>query len=141
MKSKNKKKVKKTSNIRHVIYCEIVKGCNTCPSVYIDSYYKTKDLCTVLNKKNGKFVSEHRIPKWCPFIVRKKGKNKMSKQTGIVVKLTGEDGNAFAILGKVKREMKRNGVDPQIINDFMNEAMSGDYNHLLQTCMEYVEVE
>lgn len=59
----------------------------------------------------------------------------------IEVKLVGEDGNAFAILGRVKRELKRHGVSQQLQEAFMAEATSGDYNHLLATCMDWVTVE
>lgn len=60
--------------------------------------------------------------------------------TGLKVKLVGEDGNAFAILGKVQREMRRASVEPDIISQYMEEAMSGDYDHLLRITMQYVEV-
>lgn len=62
-------------------------------------------------------------------------------KTNVKVKLVGEDGNAFAILGRVTREMKRAGVDAETIKEYQNEAMSGNYDHLLATTMEYVEVE
>jgi hypothetical protein len=55
------------------------------------------------------------------------------------VRLVGEDGNAFGIIGRVSRVLKR--IDPKIASEFTAEAMSGDYDHVLQTCMEYVEVE
>lgn len=58
----------------------------------------------------------------------------------IDVRLTGTDGNAFAIMGKVKTAMKRGGALPGDIEAFMAEAMSGDYSHLLATAMEYVNV-
>jgi hypothetical protein len=58
----------------------------------------------------------------------------------VTVKLTGNDGNAFAILGKVQKALKRAG-EKDAANDFMQEAMSGDYDHLLQTAMKYVSVE
>jgi len=50
----------------------------------------------------------------------------------------GEDGNAFAILGRVSKALKRGGY-PEMVEPFMKEAMSGDYDHLLRTAMEYVE--
>jgi hypothetical protein len=61
-------------------------------------------------------------------------------KTNITVKLTGEDGNAFAIIGKVSAALKKNGY-ADLSREFQKEAISGDYNHLLQTAMEYVEVE
>ena len=64
----------------------------------------------------------------------------MSKQTGVKVKLVGKDGNAFAIVGTVARAMSHAKVDPAIIEAYKQEAFDGDYNHLLATTMEYVEV-
>lgn len=63
------------------------------------------------------------------------------KYPNIRVKLVGEDGNAFAILGRVKRALERGGVPQAEINQYFEEATSGDYNHLLATTMEWCEVE
>ena len=57
------------------------------------------------------------------------------------VKLVGEDGNAFAIMGRVKKALRHAGADTEYIDRYLNEATSGDYNHLLTVSMEYVEVE
>lgn len=62
------------------------------------------------------------------------------KYPNVNVKLVGEDGNAFAILGRVKQAMRRAGVPSNEINEFLEEAMSGDYNKLLTTCMKWVAV-
>ena len=61
-------------------------------------------------------------------------------KTDVVVKLVGEDGNAFAIIGKVRKALERGG-HADLVEPFTKEAESGDYGHLLQTAMEYVEVE
>lgn len=58
----------------------------------------------------------------------------------ITVQLTGTDGNAFMIIGAVSHAMRRHGVDKEEIDAFTKEAMSGDYNHLLATCMKWVDV-
>ncbi len=63
------------------------------------------------------------------------------KYPEITVQLTGEDGNAFFIIGAMRRALRENGVPPVEINQFMQEAKSGDYNDLLQTCMRWVNVE
>ena len=63
------------------------------------------------------------------------------EQTGIKVKLIGEDGNAFYILGKVQSALRRGGKGKEFIEAFTKEATSGDYNHLLCTCMKVCEVE
>ena len=54
--------------------------------------------------------------------------------------LIGQDGNAFFILGKAIKEAKRAGWDSEKIKEFQEKAMGGDYNQLLQTCMEYFDV-
>ena len=55
-------------------------------------------------------------------------------------KLIGKDGNAFGIMGRVKRALARDGADTEYVNKYLQESMSGDYAHVLQTAMEYVEV-
>lgn len=63
------------------------------------------------------------------------------KYPNITVKLVGEDGNAFAILGRVAHALRRAGVSADEIANFRKEATSGDYDHLLQTCMRWVDCE
>lgn len=59
----------------------------------------------------------------------------------ITVQLTGRDGNAFGILGTVAKELRRAKVSKEDIDLFYAEAMGGDYDHLLQTCMRWVNVQ
>lgn len=54
------------------------------------------------------------------------------------IKLVGEDGNAFSILGRAQQAMRRAKVDKEVIKEYMDEAQSGDYNHLLATTMNYL---
>jgi hypothetical protein len=61
-------------------------------------------------------------------------------KTNITVKLVGQDGNAFMILGKVSRALKQGG-HPELAKEFVEKATQGDYNELITTVMEYVEVE
>ena len=58
----------------------------------------------------------------------------------VEVRLVGEDGNAFAILGKMGKALRKGGASEDEVKEFMDEAKSGDYDHLLQTCMKWVEV-
>lgn len=58
----------------------------------------------------------------------------------VTVRLTGEDGNAYAILGAVQKALRKAG-HAEAAQEFFTEATSGDYDHLLQTAMRYVEVE
>ena len=60
-------------------------------------------------------------------------------KTNVEVKLVGEDGNAFAILGKVSRELRRAG-HKDLAEEYMKEATSGDYNHLLAVTQDFVTV-
>ena len=63
------------------------------------------------------------------------------KYPNITVELTGKDGNAFNLIGLVKKEMRKAKLTTEQIDEFTMEAMSGDYNNLLTTCMKYVEVK
>lgn len=62
------------------------------------------------------------------------------KYPEIEVQLVGNDGNAWAIMGAVSEALKDAGVSQEEINAYMKESMSGDYDHLLRTAMEYVNV-
>lgn len=56
------------------------------------------------------------------------------------LKLVGTDGNAFALLGVAQRVARKNGWSKEQINAVLKVAMSGDYDHLLQTLMHYFDV-
>ena len=62
-------------------------------------------------------------------------------KTKPTVKLVGENGNAFSIMGLVKKALKQSGADKEYIDKYLNAATSGDYDHLLVVSMEYVNVE
>jgi len=62
------------------------------------------------------------------------------KYPNVKVRLTGTDSNAFSIMGKVSQALRSAGVPKDERDAFMNEAMSGDYDHLLQTAMRWVDV-
>lgn len=64
----------------------------------------------------------------------------MSKYPNIKVRLSGMNGNAFAVLGAVTGAMRRAKVSDADVALFKAEAISGDYDHLLRTCMEWVDV-
>lgn len=61
--------------------------------------------------------------------------------TPLWIKLTGEDGNAFFILGRVRALLRRNGYPQAFIDQFAAEATAGDYNNLLATVARYMTVE
>jgi len=62
------------------------------------------------------------------------------KYPTITVKLVGTDGNAFAILGKVRAALRKASVPAEAVEAFTKEATAGDYNTLLATCMNWVDV-
>ena len=57
------------------------------------------------------------------------------------VQLTGEDGNAFVILGICHRAARQQGVTAEEVKAFLQEAIAGDYHHLLATCMKWFAVQ
>jgi hypothetical protein len=59
----------------------------------------------------------------------------------ITVPLIGEDGNAYAILGRVSRALGRAGADKSEKDAYVAEATAGDYDNLLQVTMKWVNVE
>ncbi len=61
------------------------------------------------------------------------------KHPDVKVQLTGQDGNAFAVLGAVGRALRTAGHGDEV-DEFMAEATSGDYGHLLATAMRWVDV-
>ena len=58
----------------------------------------------------------------------------------IEVELIGGDGNAFSVMGKVKRALRRAGVSKEEQDLYIEQATSGDYDHLLAVTMDWVEV-
>ena len=62
------------------------------------------------------------------------------KYPDITLPLTGEDGNAYAILGRVSRALRQAHVPDAERQAFMAEATQGDYDQLLQTVLRWVEV-
>jgi len=63
------------------------------------------------------------------------------KYPNINIPLVGEDGNAFAILARVKRIMRRNDLPDSEWEAFHAEATSGNYDNLLLTVMKWFSVD
>lgn len=58
----------------------------------------------------------------------------------ITVQLTGRDGNAITIIAATTRALRRAGHGDHA-RTYINQAMGGDYNNVLTTTMEWVNVE
>ena len=58
----------------------------------------------------------------------------------VKLKLTGKDGNAFAILDVCKNAAHKARIDGDEIVRFLDEATAGDYHHLLATCKKWFNV-
>jgi len=62
-------------------------------------------------------------------------------KTNVTVKLVGEDGNVFNIIGKVGRELKRAGFEDEA-KQFQAEAFQcKSYDEVLKLVFKYVDVE
>ena len=57
------------------------------------------------------------------------------------VKLIGEDGNAFAIMGRVQSALRKAGYSKEEIDKYHEEATSGSYEHLLSVTTKWVDVK
>ena len=74
---------------------------------------------TPLNKKVGQVMAEYAVS----------------------VQLSGNDGNAFAVMGAVKSALKKAGASKEEIEQYLTDSMSGDYDNLLRVAMEWVKVK
>jgi hypothetical protein len=57
----------------------------------------------------------------------------------ITLDLEGIDGNAFSLMGAFKAQARREGWTPLEIETVMQECMSSDYDHLLDTLVNHCE--
>lgn len=62
------------------------------------------------------------------------------KYPNVKVQLSKQDGNAFSVIARVRKALRKAAVPDSEIETFQNEAISGDYDHLLQTAMKWVDV-
>lgn len=58
-----------------------------------------------------------------------------------ICKLTGTDGNVFAVIGNVSTALKRGGCKDKV-EEFQEKAFRcSSYDDVLQICHKYVEVQ
>ena len=58
-----------------------------------------------------------------------------------VAELIGQDGNAIAIITATRRVLHNAGVPREIIAEYEDKAVSGNYDHLLSVTGDYVHIE
>ena len=56
-------------------------------------------------------------------------------------KLTGTDGNVFAIIGRVREALRAAGQTGKAVEFTSLAFAAGSYDAVLRLCFEYVEVE
>ena len=52
--------------------------------------------------------------------------------------LVGVDGNAFSIIVYVRSAMKKEGFSQKSIDEYVQDAQSKDYNHLLSVSIDQI---
>jgi hypothetical protein len=62
------------------------------------------------------------------------------KYPNVKVQLSNQDGNAMSIIARVRRALRRADVPNDEVEQFSREAMSGDYDNVIQTAMKWVDV-
>ncbi len=62
------------------------------------------------------------------------------KYPDVTVNLSNNDGNAFFIIARTAAALKKHGVDDATIVRYRKQAKSGDYDNVIQTTMQWVDV-
>jgi len=62
------------------------------------------------------------------------------KYPNIKVRLTGRDGNAYAIMGAISLALRKANVTKEEIVEYRKESMSGDYDNLLRVADRWVVI-
>ena len=72
---------------------------------------------------------------------RAKGQEgKCMKYPNVHVQLTGQNGNAFMVMGLTEKAMRRAGVPKHDIDAYVADATAGDFDHSLAVTMQTVDV-
>jgi hypothetical protein len=58
----------------------------------------------------------------------------------VKVQLSGMDGNAFSIMGRVQDALRKAGATREELDQYFAESTSGDYDNLLRVACKWVEV-
>lgn len=68
-----------------------------------------------------------------------KENNKLMENVKVKLTLVGIDKNTFSLMVAFRKAASRQGWDQADIDEVLYKCMSGDYNHLLSTLMDYTE--
>ena len=60
------------------------------------------------------------------------------KYANVAIKSKGLDGNALGIVSAARRALEKAGAPSTEISAFFKEALSGDYDNVLQTTAKWV---
>ena len=63
------------------------------------------------------------------------------KYPNVTVQLTGTDGNAFAIMGRVQAALRKAGATKEELAQYSMDSMSGDYDNLLRAQAKWVNIQ
>ena len=63
----------------------------------------------------------------------------MSEHKKVTLELVGLDGNALFLMGAFQKQARREGWTSEEIDVVLNKCVSGSYDELLCTLMEYCE--
>ena len=63
----------------------------------------------------------------------------MVKYPEVQFQIVGIDGNAFSIMGTAQKAARRAGLSKDQIEEYLNEAMSGDYDNVISTTMRFFD--
>jgi hypothetical protein len=58
---------------------------------------------------------------------------------GVKFDLANTDANVFNLIGIASGKARKAKIPPEKIKEFQTEAMSGDYDHVIQTIMRYFD--
>jgi hypothetical protein len=61
------------------------------------------------------------------------------KYPDVRVPMVGQNGNAYAIMGRVSAALRDAGVPEKEIDAYIEESQAGDYDNLLRTAMRWVD--
>jgi len=59
----------------------------------------------------------------------------------VIISETSPSGNCFCIMATAQRIMTRNGCPSSLVKEYLQDAMSSDYEHLKNTTKKYINVK